>query len=88
MPFGTVLIIGTWNYPLILSLGPLVPALAGGNSAVVKFTEVTPNISNLLASLVPEYLNVHAVKPVTGAIPETTALLKEKFDLIFYTGIS
>ncbi|KAI8905012.1 Aldehyde/histidinol dehydrogenase [Gorgonomyces haynaldii] len=86
MPFGTCLIIGTWNYAVVLSLGPLAPCLAGGNTAVIKFSEITPNISDLLATLIPRYMDNRIVKCVTGAVPEITCLLEQKFDLIFYTG--
>lgn len=85
-PLGVVLIIGPWNYPIQLILAPLVAALAGGNTAVVKPSEVAPATSAALARLVPRYLDPEAVAVVEGAVPETTALLAERFDHIFYTG--
>jgi len=85
-PLGVALIIGAWNYPFQLVLAPLVPAIAAGNCAVLKPSEVTPNASRLMAELVPEYLDRNAFAVVEGAIPETTALLEQKWDHIFYTG--
>jgi aldehyde dehydrogenase (NAD+) len=85
-PLGVVLIIGPWNYPFNLIMGPLVGAIAAGNCAVVKPSEVAPATSALLAERLPEYLDPSTVAVVEGGIPETTALLKEKFDHIFYTG--
>lgn len=85
-PLGVCLIIGAWNYPLQLVLGPLLGAIAAGNCAVIKPSEVAPATSALLARLVPLYLDGDCIQVVEGAIPETTALLEEKFDHIFYTG--
>jgi aldehyde dehydrogenase (NAD+) len=85
-PLGVVLIISPWNYPLQLLLGPLVGALAAGNCAVLKPSEITAHTSGVLARLVPRYLDPEAVALVEGAVPETTALLGERFDHIFYTG--
>lgn len=85
-PLGTVLIIAPWNYPLQLVLAPLVAALAAGNTAVVKPSEVAPATADALDRLLPEYLDGAAVQIVTGAVPETTALLDERWDHIFYTG--
>ncbi len=85
-PLGVVLIIGPWNYPLQLALMPLVGALAAGNCAIVKPSEIAANTSRLLAELVPQYLDSTAVRVVEGGVPETTALLAERFDHIFYTG--
>ncbi|MBE8516760.1 aldehyde dehydrogenase family protein [Amycolatopsis sp. H6(2020)] len=83
-PLGVVLIIGPWNYPLQLILAPLVGALAAGNVAVLKPSELSPSVSSAIAEHVPAYLD--GVKVVEGAVPETTALLEQKFDHIFYTG--
>ncbi|KAJ3318428.1 Aldehyde dehydrogenase [Boothiomyces sp. JEL0866] len=85
-PHGVVLIIGAWNYPVQLALLPLVGAIGGGNAAVVKVSEISVNTSALLAKLIPKYLDTKAVQVVEGAIPESTALLKQKFDFICYTG--
>ncbi len=67
--------IAPWNYPLQLALAPLVGALAAGNCAVVKPSELAPATSAALARLLPRYLDDEAVAVVEGAVPETTALL-------------
>lgn len=85
-PLGVVLIIAPWNYPLMLALGPLIGALAAGNCAVVKPSELTPETSALIHRLVDQYFQPAAVKVVEGAVPETTALLQQGFDHIFFTG--
>ncbi|MFD6431160.1 aldehyde dehydrogenase family protein [Streptomyces venezuelae] len=85
-PLGTVLVIAPWNYPVQLSLVPVAGALAAGNAVVLKPSELAPATSELMARLVPRYLDPEAVAVVEGGIPETTALLAERFDHIFYTG--
>jgi aldehyde dehydrogenase (NAD+) len=85
-PYGVVLVIAPWNYPLQLVLAPLVPAIAAGNVAVLKPSEVAPATAAAVARLVPQYLDERVVQVVTGGIDETTALLAERFDHIFYTG--
>ncbi|MEY9968009.1 aldehyde dehydrogenase (NAD+) [Streptacidiphilus sp. MAP12-16] len=85
-PLGVVLIIAPWNYPAQLALAPLVGALAAGNTAVIKPSELAPATSAALAGLLPQYLDTEAVAVVEGAVPETTALLEQRFDHIFYTG--
>ncbi len=85
-PLGVVLIIGPWNYPLQLVLAPLVAAIAAGNAAVLKPSELAPASSAILARLVREYLDPDCVAVVEGGVPETTALLAEHWDHIFYTG--
>ncbi len=85
-PLGVVLIIGPWNYPVQLVLAPLIGAIAAGNAAVIKPSEVSPSCSHALATLVPRYLDTEAIAVVEGAVPETTALLDERWDHIFYTG--
>jgi aldehyde dehydrogenase (NAD+) len=85
---GTVLIIGAWNYPVQLLFAPLVGALSGGNTAVLKPSEVSPATAAAVAELVPKYFKNGIVTVVNGAIPETTALLAERFDHITYTGNS
>ncbi|MGW7580452.1 aldehyde dehydrogenase family protein [Kitasatospora sp. NPDC054768] len=85
-PLGVVLIIAPWNYPLQLALAPLVGALAAGNTAVLKPSELAPATSAAIAELLPRYLGEEAVAVVEGAVPETTALLEQRFDHIFYTG--
>jgi aldehyde dehydrogenase (NAD+) len=85
-PLGVGLIIGAWNYPIMLSLSPLVAALAGGNCAVIKPSEVSPACADAIARLVPHYLDPDAVSVVVGGVPETTALLEQEWDHIFFTG--
>jgi len=85
-PYGVMLIIGAWNYPLQLALGPLVPALAAGNMAVIKPSELSPATSALIARLIPRYLDSQAISVVEGGVPETTALLELPFDYLMYTG--
>ncbi|KAI9263265.1 Aldehyde/histidinol dehydrogenase [Phascolomyces articulosus] len=85
-PLGTVLILGCWNYPVQLSLVPFAGAIAAGNTAILKLSEVSPNTAALITELFPKYLDSHCYRIVNGAVEETTALLKYKFDHIFYTG--
>ena len=85
-PLGVVLVIAPWNYPAQLLLAPVVGALAAGNAVVAKPSEMAPATSAALARLLPAYLDTDAVAVVEGGIPETTALLAEHFDHIFYTG--
>src|SRR5271156_580325 len=85
-PLGVGLIIGTWNYPLMLTLSPLIAAIAGGNAAVIKPSEVAPASADVIARLLPEYLDKGAFSVVLGAVPETTALLEQQWDHIFFTG--
>ncbi|MGW7268430.1 aldehyde dehydrogenase family protein [Streptomyces sp. NPDC054842] len=85
-PLGVVLVIAPWNYPVQLLLTPLLGALAAGNTVVAKPSELAPATSAVLARLLPRYLDTDAVAVVEGGIPETTALLAERFDHIFYTG--
>lgn len=85
-PLGAVLIIGPWNYPLYLSLGPLVAAVAAGNCAVVKPSELAPATSALLARLVPQYLDGDAIRVVEGDAQTTQDLLAQGFDHALFTG--
>jgi aldehyde dehydrogenase (NAD+) len=85
-PLGVVLVIAPWNYPAQLLLAPVVGALASGNAVVAKPSELSPATSAVLARLLPAYLDTDAVAVVEGGVPETTALLAERFDHIFYTG--
>lgn len=85
-PLGVVLVIGPWNYPLMLSLSPVIGALAAGNAVVLKPSELAPATSALMARLIPDTIDARAITVIEGAVDETTALLKERFDHIFYTG--
>ena len=85
-PLGVALIIGAWNEPFMLLFGPLVAAIAGGNTAVLKPSEMAAACSAIATRLVPQYFDTRAVAVVEGAVPETTALLAQKWDFIFFTG--
>ncbi len=85
-PLGVVLIISPWNYPVQLCFNPLVAAIAAGNTAVIKPSELNPKTSALIAELVPKYLDKEAFVVVEGAVEETTALLEQRWDHILYTG--
>lgn len=87
-PLGVALIIAPWNYPFLLALSPLVGAIAAGNAAIVKPSELAPKTSEAIAKLVPVYLDQRAVRVIEGGVPETTELLAQRFDHIFYTGNS
>jgi len=84
--FGVSLIMGAWNYPVNLTLGPLVGAIAAGNCCVLKPSEMSPATAELLLKLIPSYLDPECFAVICGGIPETTELLKVRFDHIFYTG--
>ncbi|OZG68180.1 aldehyde dehydrogenase family protein [Bifidobacterium eulemuris] len=85
-PKGVALVISPWNYPVLLSLEPMVDAIAAGNAVCLKPSELSPTISHLLAELVARYLDPDAFAVVEGGPEETTALLEKPFDHIFYTG--
>src|SRR5438093_2440182 len=85
-PLGVALIVGTWNYPVMMTLSPLIGAISAGNTAVIKPSEVAAATAELIARLVPEYLDTRAFSVVLGAAAETTALLEEPWDHIFFTG--
>ncbi|KAI6074401.1 Fatty aldehyde dehydrogenase isoform X2 [Aix galericulata] len=85
-PLGVVLVIGAWNYPFVLVMQPLIGAIAAGNAVVVKPSEVSEHTSQLIADILPQYLDRELYPVVTGGVPETTELLKQRFDHILYTG--
>ncbi|MEO6987165.1 MAG: aldehyde dehydrogenase family protein [Aquihabitans sp.] len=85
-PLGMVLLIAPWNYPVQLLLTPLVDALAAGNVAVLKPSELSPAVSALMSELVPRYLDPDAVAVVEGGVDVTTELLAEPWDHILFTG--
>lgn len=85
-PYGTVLIMSPWNYPLLLTLDPLVDALAAGNTAIIKPSAYSPATSALLEKLIKELYPEDYVAVVTGGRAENACLLEEKFDYIFFTG--
>ncbi|MDM5187580.1 aldehyde dehydrogenase [Bacillus sp. DX4.1] len=85
-PYGVTLVMAPWNYPFQLAIAPLVGALAAGNTVILKPSELTPNVSNLLAKMLQELFPAELVAVVEGGVDESTALLKEPFDYIFFTG--
>ncbi|OIV97944.1 hypothetical protein TanjilG_12701 [Lupinus angustifolius] len=85
-PLGVALIISAWNYPFLLSLDPVIGAIAAGNAVVLKPSEISPASSSLLAKLLGKFMDNSCIRVVEGAVDETTALLQQKWDKIFYTG--
>ncbi|MEG2576694.1 aldehyde dehydrogenase family protein [Glutamicibacter sp. NPDC055491] len=85
-PLGVVLIIGAWNYPVQLVLAPLVAAIAAGNAAVIKPSELAPATSGALAKFLPVYLDERVYAVVEGGVDTSTELLAARWDHIFYTG--
>lgn len=85
-PYGLVLVISAWNYPFQLAMNPLVGAIAAGNCCMLKPSELAPNTSAVLASLIKDCFAEEHCCVIEGGVEETTALLKRKFDFIFYTG--
>lgn len=85
-PYGNVLIISPWNYPLLLTLEPLADALAAGNTAILKPSAYAPATSEIIKNMIEKCFAPGLVAVVTGGRAENQALLKQKFDKIFFTG--
>jgi aldehyde dehydrogenase (NAD+) len=85
-PYGTVLIIGAWNFPFALTLGPAVGAIAAGNTVVLKPSEVAPASSALMAELVPRYLDNDAIAVIEGDGAVSQELIAQGFDHLLFTG--
>lgn len=85
-PYGTVLIMSPWNYPVLLTLEPLIDALAAGNTAIIKPSAYAPSVSAVLQTLIRECFPPEYVTVVTGGRTENQALLNQRFDKIFFTG--
>ncbi len=85
-PRGRCLIIGPWNYPLSTLVGPLVSAVAAGNTAILKPSEFTPNVNAVIARIVAEVFESAEVALVEGAVETSTHLLSLPFDHVFFTG--
>uniref|UniRef100_A0A6I8N3R4 Aldehyde dehydrogenase n=1 Tax=Ornithorhynchus anatinus TaxID=9258 RepID=A0A6I8N3R4_ORNAN len=85
-PFGLVLIVAPWNYPLNLAVVPLVGAIAAGNCVVLKPSELSRGVERVLAEVLPRYLDPSCFAVVLGGPQETASLLENKFDYIFFTG--
>ena len=85
-PYGVTLIISPWNYPFQLAIAPLIGAIAAGNCAVLKPSELTPDTSKLIATLISKTFPEEYITVVEGAVETSQALLNENFDYIFFTG--
>lgn len=85
-PYGTVLIMSPWNYPFLLTLDPLVDALAAGNTVVLKPSAYSPATSRIISRIIAECFDESYVSVVTGGRAENACLLREHFDYIFFTG--
>mgnify|MGYP000559892910 CR=1 FL=1 len=85
-PLGVCLVIGAWNYPIQLSFAPAIAALAAGNTVILKPSELAANSAQCMADLVSQYFDPQLFTVVLGGVAETTALLQERFDKIFFTG--
>lgn len=86
VPYGNVLIMSPWNYPFLLSMDPLVDAIAAGNTAIVKPSAYSPATSRIVEKLIEECFPRGYVAVVSGGRAENAALLEQKFDLVFFTG--
>ena len=85
-PYGTVLIMSPWNYPVLLTFDPLIDAIAAGNTAVVKPSAYAPRTFEVMKAIIEECFPAHYVAVVDGGRAENQALLQQRFDMIFFTG--
>lgn len=85
-PFGVTLVIGAWNYPLLLSLSPALGAIAAGNCTIIKPSEISEHTSALLADIINSNFEEGYLRVIEGAAETTQALLDEPLDYIFFTG--
>ncbi len=86
IPRGNVLIMSPWNYPFLLSIEPLANAIAAGNTAIIKPSAYSPETSKIVEKIIKECFNSEYVSVVSGGREENSALLKQKFDFVFFTG--
>ena len=86
VPYGTILIMSPWNYPFLLTIEPLVDAIAAGNTCIVKPSAYSPNTSAAIEKMISEVFAPGHVTCVTGGRQENKSLLEQKFDYIFFTG--
>jgi len=85
-PYGVTLIISPWNYPVMLSLGPIVGAIAAGNTIILKPSEFSINTSKVIEKIISSTFDDEYIKVINGAVKETQDLLNQKLDYIFFTG--
>jgi aldehyde dehydrogenase (NAD+) len=85
-PYGVVLVIAPWNYPYQLAFAPLIGAIAAGNTAVVKPSELTPNTSKITKEIIEAVFEEKQVAVIEGAVDVSTELLAQRWDYIFFTG--
>ena len=85
-PLGTCLVIGAWNYPYQLSISPAVAAIAAGNTVIIKPSEMPSETARVMATLINNAFDPRILKVIEGGVAETTELLKQDFDKIFFTG--
>jgi aldehyde dehydrogenase (NAD+) len=85
-PLGVALIIGAWNFPFYLLLSPMISAISAGCCVMVKPSELAPASQDLIARLVTKYLDQSAIRVVTGGPAETSKILEQRFNQIFFTG--
>ncbi|MCE5090980.1 aldehyde dehydrogenase [Staphylococcus devriesei] len=85
-PYGTVLIIGPFNYPVQLLFEPLIGAIAAGNTAIIKPSELTPNVASVIRQIIEDVFSTDFVAVVEGGIEETQTLIHLPFDYMFFTG--
>ena len=85
-PLGNTLVIGAWNYPYQLTLSPAIAAIAAGNTVIAKPSEIAANTMQAMAKIINENFNPEVFYCMEGGIEETTEILKQKFDKIFFTG--
>ena len=85
-PLGNCLVIGAWNYPYQLTLTPVIAAIAAGNTCMIKPSELPENTMKAMAKIINENFDAQFLYVVEGGVEETTAILKLRFDKIFFTG--
>lgn len=87
-PYGVVLVIGAWNYPLQLSILPFAAAISAGNTVILKPSEISSHSAKFMINTIPKYLDNECYHVISGNVADTTELLKLRFDYIFFTGSS
>ncbi len=85
-PYGAVLIMSPWNYPFLLTMEPLVDAIAAGNTAVLKPSAYSPHTSRIISDIIGNCFDSKYISVITGGREENTCLLNQRFDYIFFTG--